>query len=1576
MAFEFLWPLVFVISVPVILILYLLRPKGVPKTVSSNLIWRRLQGSNSMSSFKQKFLSDPLMYLEMLIALLLVAALMGPIKNSLVMGKGDTILVMDTSASMQHMTESGKTRFELAKEYAEKQALVGSGKVTLISCDERAGLLYSGQASDKRLRQIIRQLEPSDLAGDLNAATDLVQSLPADTTLVLTDGGGQRQIQQADETLNIVAFGEEADNLALSYLAVEGESAVAMVSDYSDKDAVCDISLLNPDGKLLQNQRIEIKAGEQKNVLFTDLDMQSIPYIKAEISGITFLGEGGESDEKAADSLEKDNVNYGFILGGSEAKAALISSGGNRYLEKAYQAATGKTLPKVESESLIGEEELIIYDYNTYSRDSQAENGEEAGDPFANAAQTGASEKTKKAKGILRFGGLEEKSGELEHVEVTCKKSEITKGIEGATFGVNKTFSYEVPSWSEPFLMVGEDCVGYYGTDLLGNRRVVVGFDIRESNLPLLAEFPVLFAGSVRYLADQSVLKKEVYTAGESLALRPTTGKAPDPKTTDTSHTGIYSVETEAGQEFYAVLFPMEAESDGRLEAVETDNSKTVKKVASGRSIRNLLLVLALALLGLDLYWFVKKKRIRRLSVYICTGLAALLLLAALLDLRLPVLGSSRATVFLVDLSDSNAENRERMEQYLSDQISKKPSRDYYGVIAFGQDAQIDQFLTKGDHYTPVQTLPSSTATDLEGAVAKAVTMFDEKTTGRIVLLTDGRETKGRLSRMETALSKSDIELCALFFDTRPKKDVYPSEVQIPSVLHAGDAYRMQVKVESNYETDATIDLMSATRRIQQQQVHLLPGENNFVFGMEVGGQESESFSVTVNAKGDECGENDRYHVYAKVEDQQRLLVIVGKSVNYDQLVRVLDAANVEYDIVSVKNAPESLEKLALYRSILLDDVYIGDLPKGLLEDLQAYVRDFGGGLIACGGENSYALGGYRESVLEEILPVDMEPRGLNETPAIGMLMVIDHSGSMIDAEGGGRSRLDLAIEAACRAVDNLSSKDYVGVITFDDSPTWQVPYVQVKDKEAIKDSIKKTREGGGTMIGPAVKEAYDKISNEEVAIKHILLLTDGQGETNDFSSLTGAIKQAGITLSTVAVGDDADGKLLENMAKQCDGRFYQADEKADIPRIFAKEVLMSGDSYLQNGNFNLTLNRSDQILEGLFSEGTEQITGYVATTPKPGSQELIKSDKDDPILDVWQYGMGRSVAWTTDGAGVWSGSLLAQEDSVAMWKRICEYSYGYQTDTGDRVEYVEGDEEGSEKRVRYITEQTDAAYEIEAVATGPDKERKELKLSAKRPGVYEAALPEGEEGIYYLSVVKKKDGQVVSAVQSAAIRQFSDEYRFEISDQQAKDFVERIGRILKTEESVWKGESKLKSSSKSLTIPLLIAALMVFLFSIALRRLELEALWAERRRQKAEGGRQEAASAHPNQAGSSVHTQPGGAYSELSESSGRSKNKKAGSGKPVGAAEATEAAGDLPAAGRGNYDNTGNYENTGSYEKTGTHKHTGNTATPQSPHAVSQTEQARGQKQGVGTGNKDTGAESSGLNTGLLLKKKRDRGG
>ncbi|MDE6919489.1 MAG: hypothetical protein K2P89_06275, partial [Lachnospiraceae bacterium] len=97
------------------------------------------------------------------------------------------------------------------------------------------------------------------------------------------------------------------------------------------------------------------------------------------------------------------------------------------------------------------------------------------------------------------------------------------------------------------------------------------------------------------------------------------------------------------------------------------------------------------------------------------------------------------------------------------------------------------------------------------------------------------------------------------------------------------------------------------------------------------------------------------------------------------------------------------------------------------MDNLETYVKDYGCGFICCGGEDSFALGGYRDTVLETVLPVDMQLRGVNEMPTMAMVMVIDRSGSMTSREGNhGISNLDIAVRAAEVAVDNLNDSDHV----------------------------------------------------------------------------------------------------------------------------------------------------------------------------------------------------------------------------------------------------------------------------------------------------------------------------------------------------------------------------------------------------------------------------------------------------------------------------------------------------------------------------------------------------------------------
>ena len=175
------------------------------------------------------------------------------------------------------------------------------------------------------------------------------------------------------------------------------------------------------------------------------------------------------------------------------------------------------------------------------------------------------------------------------------------------------------------------------------------------------------------------------------------------------------------------------------------------------------------------------------------------------------------------------------------------------------------------------------------------------------------------------------------------------------------------------------------------------------------------------------------------------------------------------------------------------------------------------------------------------------------------------------------------------------------------------------------------------------------------------------------------------MTLSTVAVGDGSDTQLLERLANNCSGRYYYSDISSDIPRIFAQEVFLGGDSYIQNGTFGLSVRSGHELTANLFAEGWPELYGYVSATPKTASSPIIFSaEKDDPILTVWQYGLGRTAAWNSDVTGEWSGAFAGKDDYVQLWKRIVDYSTGNVGLGEDKVNVVTA---GEETQVIYLTD-------------------------------------------------------------------------------------------------------------------------------------------------------------------------------------------------------------------------------------------------------------------------------------------------
>ena len=1463
MIFESLWPLALFSAVPVVIILYLLKPRGKDYRISSNLLWDKLFRNQQSKTVLEKFIHNILMYLQILILILLVLALMSPYIRREGKSRGNVILVFDTGGSMQHDAGDGKTRMERAVE--EAKSLIASSEETvfsIVTSDCTGTDLPAVGVTDKgSLYKVLDRISCCDGPENLEDAQSIVETLrgaaggeeentPDAEVIVFTDGSGAEEAMRFSSVFGarVLVMGEPVSNVSnnfLTYTAAEGGNADAgtdgieektdagseadtkdntgteaetadtagtdngqekaapdhagaitcasSLTNYSDAQAAMEVSLYEGE-HLLEITKMTLAPGETALCFFQDFEWQG-EALRSEISSVRFAG----SDD--TDSLADDNTAYAVAKQAGRIDAVLVGEG-NTYLEKAYEAAFGMRLTKSREES-------------TQADGAPGIAGDSVTAQTVRIYDAGYENSLPDSGCSMIFQDDRYQTGSVENVMLTASDCELTAGLSSFTIGVNQANVYEVPSWGTGFLWAGGQCAGYYG-EHDGVKTVVVGFDIRESDFPLKAEFPVFIANAVQFLGDMSLLSETIYEAGESVMFHPQADLDVDTLQAETKKAGLYEVSAGDITEQYVVRFAAESQSDGRITAEGTVSDTSYSSRLVKKRLRNILLVLALILMAAEWAVYVRQIRYRGRFYLGVRAAGILLLLLALSGVSVYKRGSVNTTVFLMDISDSNEQNLSDMESYLKKALDEMPKENQYGIVTFGKNSLVEQFLTKEDHFSQIMSLPDKTATNFEDAVSRALTMIPTDSAGRVVILTDGRETKGNLAGMASALAAREVELLAYVYETEGGQDVYVENVELPGYLYQGDLYSMTVTVESNYETDARIQIWMGEEQTGEYGVRLNRGSNQFRFQQRVRGENVESFDVRVAADGDTCAENNSYHAYSVVDSVPKVLLISGMKEDSTQYESLLRGAGCDFDAASAANAPDTLEKLLEYKSILLENVYLTDLPEGFLANIETYVKEYGCGLVCIGGEDSFALGGYRESVLETVLPVDMELRGVNEIPATAMIMVIDHSGSMSMAAGGGATSLDLAVTAAKTAVDQMRGTDYVGVIAFDDRYSWVVEPTQATDKEKIKEQIETITEGGGTTIQPALWAALEGAKACDAGIRHVILLTDGQGESRNYKDIINEYRGEDVTLSTVAVGGDSDARLLEQLADNCGGRYYYSDMASEIPKIFAQEVFLSGDTYLQNGLFHLAVDGTSEITKGLFEAGWPGIYGYVSATPKPASSVLIASEKDDPVLTVMQYGLGHTAAWNTDVTNRWTAAYAGQSDYVQLWKRIVDYSVGNAAIGEDSVDV---ETEGGYTDIVYYALDYDRETKVEAVYTDPEGNTRTVPLQASAPGRFETKMDTDMAGLYHLSVRRLDNGNIANAVTTAVAVQYSEEYKFDVDAAAFTGFVERYGAMLDPDQNFWQQRKNGRGERRELTKWLILLLIFWFVMDIALRR-------------------------------------------------------------------------------------------------------------------------------------------------------------
>lgn len=1381
MTVQNLWPLAFLSVVPVIILLYLLKQKVKDQSFSSTMLWQEIYKNLEAKTPFEKLKQNILMYMQILLMLLLIFALMAPTLKKGGVLQENTVIVMDNSASMQYLYDEHDTRLEHSIKEAKKEIdrLSEDAMVTLISSGKDAAVVYQGR-DKSTLKKRLNGIEATMEAGTPDVAAGLINSVIAELNHVQiicytdTSFNSNDWIKNnKNASLIVEDMYSIGENCSLDYVnysvAKDGVESLCRITNYGEKEITQDVSLYAGQD-IVDVQTVTVKPKESETVYFEkqDIAVDGSIVLRGELSG--------------KDSLMADNSQSIAVMADTEKKVLLLSEG-NVFLEKALALNDNVTVYKSDDVNVLkqavgdsGQKEtfdLYVFDGIELPEDFDVmQFPEHAGFLFFNYARD------------FYDSGYMMKDSEVSDTVLHFDKSPVTEYIEAYSFGIAKAYTYVLPDWGQPFLKTGAGGVtGYYGTD--GKHSIgVIGFDIHNTDFALQTEFPIFMS----QLADMLL--------------------------------GAGTEEIEISN------FPVSEESD-----VIPVDSVTVKgngnhKKAGGRAIRNLLLLAAVLLLAAEWIVYIRQvnstKKKQFLAVRILVVCAVILAMAGVSVSRKQ---KKTETIFLVDVSDSMSGNLEKAEQYLMDVAKEMPEKNLMGIVAFGKDTAVDQFLSDKKSFSGFTVEPVMTATNIEKAVTNSCSMFDEGVTKRLVLITDGNENEGSMSLAAATLKGSDVELLALTMEDSigGNHEVYVSGVSVPNVIHAGDHYNVTVSITSNVETDALLSLYAGRNAKGQQSIHLNKGENQFVF--EDVGEEGTiaRYKAVIEPEQDTISVNNTYVAFAEIEARPRVLLIEGLAGEGSEFEKILAAANIEYDKVTPKGTPVTLSGLNQYKAVITLNVHYDDLREGFTKVLESYVKDFAGGYICIGGENSFALGNYRNTVLEEILPVSMDLQGEKEIPKMAMAMAVDQSGSMTSPseENTSVTGLDLAKQAALSGVSELRSSDEIGILAFDDTYHWIVPIQEASDIERIKEDISSIGYGGGTSIYPALQQAYEQILKSSAKIKHIILLTDGQDGYNQYDGLLKQINEAGITVSTVAVGRDSDQATLQYIAETCGGRFYYTDVNNSIPRIFAQEVYLSTKTYLINEEFYPSVTSNHEILEGVMDEGCPALLGYVAATPKQTADVILESDREDPVLSTWQCGLGRTVAWNSDGNNEWTAQYAGWDNYPMLWSNIIHYVISDSELGEDNLEVVK---EGNAATVTYETKDYDKDTKVTAVVTDENGDAKEVSLDAVKPGVFETELDMAEIGVYNVSVRKLSGEEIVKNYNTAYANQYSAEYQFTNTDTDFTSFVKQTGgRAISFSDNIWKGNSNTVKARISLTVPLLVFAILMLLFDIIIRRFSID---------------------------------------------------------------------------------------------------------------------------------------------------------
>lgn len=808
--------------------------------------------------------------------------------------------------------------------------------------------------------------------------------------------------------------------------------------------------------------------------------------------------------------------------------------------------------------------------------------------------------------------------------------------------------------------------------------------------------------------------------------------------------------------------------------------------------------------------------------------LMVLALVLALAGPRARLVSDRMTVLFLIDRSLSTRSASETFARdYIERALPKMGPRDRVGVIVFGRNAGLEVSPGQLKHLAPYATVVDRSGSDLAGALRYSWAAFPADSSRRVILLTDGNQTTGGAVEEARLARALGVEVWAVPYPAPQGVEARVEAVDVPGRPNVDEPFEVRVSVWSNQAAEGTLSLTRNGRPLGRLEVKLEEGPNVFLVSQRVEDEGAYEYSARIEVQGDQVPENNRASAVSLVGGRSRILIAHGVNEPVGPLPDILRAQGLEVDAVSSAGLPGSLAEWQSYQAVLFTDLSALQLTPNQMELVRAMVRDLGVGFGMLGGFNSFGVGGYYKTPIEDALPVDTDIRKRKIMPVVALVLVIDKSGSMGEAEGDA-SKMALAREGAIAAVELLSERDFSGVVGFDSAAKWVAPFGQNKDVKKTIAYIASMREGGGTNLYPALDQALHALEGSDAPIKHIIVLTDGRTEPGDFDALEARARKGKITISTVAVGADADLPFLAQMAQRSNGRSYVANAASQLPRIFTRDTVVASRAAFEEKPFVAEVATRHSVLRGINLNGAPPLRGYDLTSLKPGpNQQVLTGPGGDPLLAVGRYGLGKTMAWTSDDGRKWARGWLKWPGFGALLTQSVRWILPEAEDPG----LVLSVERGADGQARAVVEARggDGSWrnflDLKGRLVSPDGKGHELDLLQTAPGRYEATWDGSTPGTWLVQVGEPDGGTTLRTWTVPYAPEFA---RLEPDQNLLARVAEASGgQFGPPAEDAFRAATTPTTVAREIWHPLVLLALLLLPLDVALRRVFLpEGFW------------------------------------------------------------------------------------------------------------------------------------------------------